>query len=115
MEQFQSAGDSLQEMHFVPFGALVCRPRNSADFCHRRESIIQLRDITVCFPGVAPGPVNGDPSSAGSVLSREVSLVISTRPNLATHGFLHLLINSIPASCLYRWRRDMLAPLYPLT
>src|SRR3954453_1013137 len=112
MEEFQSACDSLQEMHLVPFRPLIKRPGNSTDLCHGRETIIQLRDISVAFPGITPGPVNGNSSSARSVLSWEVRLIVGTRSNLA-HGFLPFLPNSTSINCLHRVRPDNSTPVFP--
>src|SRR6185295_11589379 len=72
----QRSADPLQEIHLVPLGAFECRPRDPANFGHRGKSIVQLGEIAVRFPRIAPGPVDAYAAFTGRVSTGGVILVI---------------------------------------
>src|SRR6266404_169765 len=63
-------------MHLVPFRSLIGRPGNSAHFRHGGKAVVELCDISVGLPWITPGPVDGNTSSAWSVLAGRVVLVV---------------------------------------
>ena len=68
VEQLQRARDALQEVHLVPLGALVGRPRHPPHLGHGREAVVQLRGVPVGLPRVAPGPVDAHPPLAAACI-----------------------------------------------
>src|SRR6516164_9264500 len=76
MEQFQGSCDSLQELPLRPFRFLIVRPGHPTHLGHGRETIVQLSDVAVGFPGIAPGPVQGETSSTRRVFSWNIHLII---------------------------------------
>ncbi len=76
MEQLQGAGDPLEEVHLVPLGPLEARPGDPADLGHGRKAIVQLGQVPVGFPRIAPRPVDAEPSFARRVRPRHVVLVV---------------------------------------
>src|SRR4029077_13247490 len=79
VEKFQCPGNSLQEMHFIPFRSLIPGPGDSPDLGHGREAIIKFSGVPVGFPGVTPGPVDRNSPFTRSVLAGCMILVVSTR------------------------------------
>ena len=75
-EQLQRSTDALQEIHLVPLGGFEVRPRDPTNLSHRGKPIVQLREIAVGFPRIAPGPVNTYAAFAGRVLTGDVVLVV---------------------------------------
>ena len=76
VEQLQGPADALQEVHLVPLGGFESRPRDPANLGHRGKPIVQLGEIAVRFPRIAPGPVNAHAAFAGRVLTGDVVLVV---------------------------------------
>ena len=86
VEQFQGAGDALQEVRLVVFRCLVARPQGVADFGHGGEAVVHRGGIALGFPRVAPGPVDADAPLARGVLARDVALVVGACRGQCAHG-----------------------------
>src|SRR5436190_3197517 len=78
VDKFKSTGNALQKCPLRPLWFLIPRPSHAADLGHCREPVIQFGDITVCFPWIAPGPVNTEALAACYILSRLIDLIIGT-------------------------------------
>ena len=87
MEQLQGSADALQEIHLVPLGAFESRPGDPANFGHRGKPIVQLGEIAVRFPRIAPGPVDAHAAFAGRVLTGDVVLVVGAGGLRCGHSF----------------------------
>src|SRR6478735_2983574 len=76
MEQFQRAGDTLQEALIGELRFLESRPGYAPDLGHRREAVVQHGQVALRFPWIAPGPVDAQASAAGRAFSQAVALVV---------------------------------------
>ena len=85
VEQFQRAGDALEEVRLVVLRRLVARPDRVADFGHGGEAVVHLRRVALGLPRIAPRPVDADPPSAG-VGTGDVALVVGPRRGECAHG-----------------------------
>ena len=95
VEQLQRAGDPLEEVCGAPFRRLVGRPRHPADFGHRRETVVHLRQIAVGFPRVAPRPVDAHAAFARRVFAGDVVLVVGAwRLNDGAHDWISCFVLS---------------------
>ena len=75
VEEFQGARDALQEVRRVILRCLVARPQDVAHLGHGGEPVLHGGRITLCFPGIAPRPVDADAPPAG-VRAGGVALVV---------------------------------------
>ena len=85
MEEFERAGDALQEHPGRVLECLVGGPGHAADFRDRGEPIVHLGDVAIRFPRVAPGPVNAEPPLAWRVRTRNLDLVVRARTGCRSH------------------------------
>src|SRR6185437_4810558 len=90
-------------------GDLVGRPENAAHFGQGRKAIVQLGDIAVRFPRVAPGQVDADPPAGFDVGPGRMGLVVGSS------GFSHVILPhssrqrpTATASARPSWRRPPL-------
>src|SRR4051794_28385931 len=88
VEQLERPCNSLQEICRVPLGRFILRPSDATNFRHRREAIVHNRRIAVRFPGIAPGPVDANPSLATRVLARHVVLIVGPWRLNGGHAYL---------------------------
>ena len=84
MEQFQGARDALQEVRRVVLRRLVGRPQDVAHLGDGREPVRHGGRISLCFPGVAPRPVDADATSPG-MRPGDVVLVVGAWPRYCSH------------------------------
>src|SRR3954464_9176403 len=86
MEELERPRNPLQEHFLRVLGRFPMRPADSPDFRHRREAVVHFRDIAVCFPGIAPRPIDTEAALPRRVFAELMLLVIraarsSTHPS----------------------------------
>ena len=62
VEQFQGAGDPLEEVGGTELRRLVDGPRDVAHLRDRGVAVLHRRRITLGLPGITPCPVDADPA-----------------------------------------------------
>ena len=85
MEQFERAGDALQEHLRGVLRGLIRGPGHATHFGDGGEAIVHLGDVAIRFPRVAPRPVDAETASSRRVRTRNFDLVVGAGTGFRSH------------------------------
>src|SRR5712671_3724233 len=85
VEQFERAGDALQERLRGVLRGLILGPGHPTHFGDGGEAIVHLRDVAVRLPRVAPGPIDAEAPLPSRVSARNFDLVVRAWAGLRSH------------------------------
>ena len=85
MEQFERAGDALQEHLCGVLRSLIRGPGHATHFGDCGEAIVHLGHVAIRFPRVAPRPVDAETASSRRVRTRNFDLVVGAGTGFRSH------------------------------